>query len=252
MSAFLKNDNNSDTESDMSDNDEEYEMKKPRIKILSDTNIEPDADINESDSDNESVKNKYNNGSDDEDDDDDEDNDSVRSDENLENVFTEKKQKEKEDETKEDELKRQFQLNDMSESDGDDDEDEDENYLQKFDENIQRDIIQEHHPEMIMHNYQEVEAMVTPTRDENGIIIDPLHRTNPFITRYEYARVLGERAKQINAGAKPFVKTEENLIDGYLIALQEFKEKKIPFIIKRPLPNGGCEYWALKDLENIM
>jgi len=29
------------------------------------------------------------------------------------------------------------------------------------------------------------------------------------------------------------------------------KEKKIPFVIKRPIPSGGCEYWNLKDLEVI-
>ena len=61
--------------------------------------------------------------------------------------------------------------------------------------------------------------------------------------------MLGERAKQINAGAPIFVEVDPSVIDGYLIALKEFEEKKIPFIIKRPLPNGGCEYWKFKDLE---
>ena len=41
------------------------------------------------------------------------------------------------------------------------------------------------------------------------------------------------------------------MIDGYLIALKELEQKKIPFIIQRPLPNGGCEYWRLTDLEII-
>jgi hypothetical protein len=41
------------------------------------------------------------------------------------------------------------------------------------------------------------------------------------------------------------------MIDGYLIALKEFEQKKIPFILRRPLPNGGCEYWRLSDLEMI-
>jgi DNA-directed RNA polymerase subunit K/omega len=62
---------------------------------------------------------------------------------------------------------------------------------------------------------------------------------------------LGERAKQLNSGAEPFVEIDETMIDGYLIALKEFEEKKIPFIIQRPLPNGACEYWKLKDLEII-
>ena len=29
----------------------------------------------------------------------------------------------------------------------------------------------------------------------------------------------------------------------------ELKNKKLPFIIKRPLPGGSCEYWNVKDLE---
>ena len=47
------------------------------------------------------------------------------------------------------------------------------------------------------------------------------------------------------------IKVEPNVLDGYLIALKEFEEKRIPFIVKRPLPNGSCEYWKLQDLEII-
>ena len=249
MSKFLKNGNrDSDSDSDPeSDNDDEEEYEpKPKIKIhADDADLDADLDVDK-DSDNGDVNDDDDEDNDNEDDDDDNDNDDSVG---MENNKWNEKEKERENE---EELKRQFHLNDEDLSESDDDDDDDDNYLQKFDESIQRDIIQEHHPEMIMHNYQEVEAMLNTTRDENGIIIDPLHRTNPFITRYEYARVLGERAKQINSGAKPFIKTDENLIDGYLIALEEYRQKKIPFIIKRPLPNGGCEYWSLNDLENIM
>jgi DNA-directed RNA polymerase I, II, and III subunit RPABC2 len=138
------------------------------------------------------------------------------------------------------------------EDDDEEDDDEDDNYLQKFDENLQKNIIADYHPEMISHNYSEIEVMSRVVRDENGVIIDPLHKTLPFITRYEKARILGERSKQINAGAKPFVDIPSNMIDGYLIALKEFEEKKIPFILKRPLPGGGLEYWKFKDLEILI
>jgi DNA-directed RNA polymerase I, II, and III subunit RPABC2 len=136
--------------------------------------------------------------------------------------------------------------------DEDDEDDADENYLQKFDENLRKNVIADYHPEMIAHNYSEIEALSAVVRDENGVIIDPLHKTLPFVTRYEKARILGERAKQINAGAKPFVEVPANLIDGYLIALKEFEEKKIPFIVKRPLPGGGIEYWKFRDLEVLV
>jgi len=131
----------------------------------------------------------------------------------------------------------------------DDDEDDDENYLQKFDESLKEHVITDHHPELQHHNYDEIESLCVITKDDHGNIIDPLHRTLPFLTKYEKSRILGERAKQIGAGAKPFVKIDNNVIDGYLIALAELDKKAIPFIVKRPLPNGGCEYWKLRDLE---
>ena len=81
--------------------------------------------------------------------------------------------------------------------------------------------------------------------------IDDLHKTLPYLTKYEKTRVIGQRAKQINSGAYPFVKVPENVIDGYIIAEIELKEKRIPFIIRRPMPNGGSEYWKIKDLEDI-
>jgi len=141
---------------------------------------------------------------------------------------------------------------DSDEDDYDDDDDDNENYLQKFDDSLKNNVLEKHHPELIVHNHQEVEAMCRIVRDETGNIIDPLHKTMPFITKFEKARLLGERAKQINAGAHPTVKVDEDMIDGYLIALKEYDEKKIPMILRRPLPNGGCEYWKLQDLELIV
>lgn len=141
---------------------------------------------------------------------------------------------------------------DDEDEDEEEDDDYNENYLQKIDDVLKKNIIEEHHPEMISHNYEEVEALCRVVRDEDGIIMDPLHKTMPFITKYEKAKLLGERAKQINAGAQPTVVVDENMIDGYLIALKEYENKSIPMIIRRPLPSGGCEYWRLTDLELIV
>lgn len=138
--------------------------------------------------------------------------------------------------------------NDDDESDSDD---EDEQYLQKFDKEMRQNIVEEYHPELVIHSNEDIQAYTKIVRNEQGVIVDPLHTTLPFVTKYERARILGERAKQINAGAKPLVKLDKDVIDGYLIASQEFQEKVIPFIIKRPLPNGGCEYWKFKDLELV-
>jgi DNA-directed RNA polymerase I, II, and III subunit RPABC2 len=103
----------------------------------------------------------------------------------------------------------------------------------------------------VLQNYDEILSMVKVIRDKDGIIIDDLHKTIPYLTKYEKARILGQRAKQINSGVTPFIKVPENVIDGYNIAEMELKEKRIPFIIRRPLPSGGSEYWSLKDLEDI-
>jgi DNA-directed RNA polymerase I, II, and III subunit RPABC2 len=123
--------------------------------------------------------------------------------------------------------------------------------LQKFDKEINDNYLVNFHPESTVHNYDEILAMTKVVRDRSGIIIDGLHKTIPYLTKYEKARVLGQRAKQINSGASVFVKVPEKVIDGYLIAELELQEKRIPFIIRRPLPNGGSEYWSIKDLENI-
>ena len=135
--------------------------------------------------------------------------------------------------------------------DDDDDDDYDENYLQKFDSETKKNYIEEFHPECREENYNEIMALSKVVRDENNMIIDPLHRTIPFLTKYERARVLGMRAKQIEYGSLPFIEIPDNLFDPHIIANMELEKKKMPFIIRRPLPNGAFEYWNLKDLECI-
>jgi DNA-directed RNA polymerase subunit K/omega len=129
--------------------------------------------------------------------------------------------------------------------------DDGELYLKKFDKDIQKNYIMNFHPECVSHNYDEIEALSKVVRNQNGMVVDDLHKTLPYLTKYERTRILGQRAKQINSGATPFVKVPENVIDGYLVAELELKQKRIPFILRRPLPNGGSEYWNVKDLENI-
>jgi len=133
----------------------------------------------------------------------------------------------------------------------DDDDDDGEQYLQKFDQSVNDNYIVNFHPESILQNYDEILSMTKVVRNADGIIIDKLHRTIPYLTKYEKARILGQRAKQINSGAYPFVKVPETVIDGYIIAEMELKQKRIPFIIRRPLPNGGSEYWKVQELEDI-
>jgi DNA-directed RNA polymerase I, II, and III subunit RPABC2 len=133
-----------------------------------------------------------------------------------------------------------------------DEEDDDDNYLQKFDEEVNKNYINEFHPECLIHNYDEIAKLSVVMRDSNFMIVDPLHKTLPFMTKYEKARILGQRSKQIENGSRPFVKVPENIIDGYTIAELELQQKKIPFIIRRPIPGGAFEYWNMKDLECLI
>lgn len=134
----------------------------------------------------------------------------------------------------------------------DEEEEDDDNYLQKFDEEINKNYIHDFHPECMIHNSDEVAKLSIVMRNADNIIVDPLHKTLPFLTKYEKARVLGQRAKQIENGSAPFVKVPENVIDGYTIAHLELNQKKIPFIIRRPIPGGAFEYWNMKDLECLI
>jgi DNA-directed RNA polymerase I, II, and III subunit RPABC2 len=107
------------------------------------------------------------------------------------------------------------------------------------------------HPEIKTINYEEMIALSRVVRDNNGKIVDPLHKTIPFLTKYEKARIIGARAEQLEHGGQPFIPVDETIIHGRTIAIMEFEAKKIPFIIARPLPDGSVEYWNLKDLEII-
>jgi DNA-directed RNA polymerase subunit K/omega len=218
-----------------SDYDEDIPIKKPKIKIL--TNAD---DI----------------GSDNDDDDND-DTSSL----NGSDVFDDLDEKERTFDSDDDYETEKYKLHTLTEEttmlssddeDEDDSDDDGEQYLQKFSDDLKHNVIERHHPELMMHNYQEVEAMCRVVRDEHGHIVDPLHKTMPFITKFEKAKILGERAKQINSGASPMVQVEDDIIDGYLIALKEYEERKIPMIIRRPLPNGGSEYWRFADLELLV
>ena len=136
-----------------------------------------------------------------------------------------------------------------SDYESDDDEEEDDEYLQKFDREMRDNYILDQHPESVNHNYDEIYNLAKVQRNKENIVIDDLHKTIPLLTKYEKTRILGQRAKQLNNGARPLVKLDIPLIDGYLIALKELEEKMIPVIIRRPLPSGASEYWHLKDLE---
>lgn len=124
-------------------------------------------------------------------------------------------------------------------------------YLQKFDIPTHQQLLAKHHPELASINPQEMYALAKVVRDNTGKIIDPLHTTVPFITKYERTHVIGVRASQLEHGNPPFIELADNVIDSHTIALMEYNEKQLPFIIARPMPAGGVEYWHINDLERV-
>ena len=71
--------------------------------------------------------------------------------------------------------------------------------------------------------------------------------TTRYMTKYEKARVLGTRALQISMNA-PVMVDVGNETDPLRIAAKELRERKIPLIIRRYLPDGSFEDWPIKDL----
>jgi len=133
----------------------------------------------------------------------------------------------------------------------DEDSDDGTNYLRKFDSDMRENYISTHHHELMQLSMAEVDALVRVVRNADGDIVDSMHKTMPFLTKYEKTRILGQRAKQLNQGAKPVIPVDKKIIDGYLIAQLELQQKALPFIVRRPLPGGKSEYWRLADLELI-
>jgi DNA-directed RNA polymerase I, II, and III subunit RPABC2 len=83
---------------------------------------------------------------------------------------------------------------------------------------------------------------------QTGMRTDPSKRvTTPYMTKYERARVLGTRALQI-AMCAPLMVEPDGETDPLQIAMRELKEKKIPMIIRRYLPDGSFEDWSIDEL----
>jgi len=76
------------------------------------------------------------------------------------------------------------------------------------------------------------------------------NKTNPRITKYEMALLIGKRATQIECGATPNIKISpgQSVIS---IAEEELRQRKIPLIIKRPIGNT-FEYWKPAHMEVSM
>ena len=77
---------------------------------------------------------------------------------------------------------------------------------------------------------------------------DPKHRSVPFLTQFEKTKILGFRTNQLSQGARAFIAIPAHVTDLREIAKMELDARRLPFIIKRPMPDGTFEKWRLSDL----
>ena len=76
------------------------------------------------------------------------------------------------------------------------------------------------------------------TSKDDRVLIGPI-----TLTRFEKARIMGARALQLSLGAPVFIKIPKNATTSLEIAMEELKQRVIPIVIKRTLPN--------QDYQNI-
>lgn len=83
---------------------------------------------------------------------------------------------------------------------------------------------------------------------ENYETLKKTYITRPYLTIYEKTKIISERSQQLSNGSIPLIKNPESYNSVYEIAIEELKQKKVPFIIGRPISNR-MEYWKLEDLK---
>ncbi|KCZ81789.1 hypothetical protein H312_00829 [Anncaliia algerae PRA339] len=94
--------------------------------------------------------------------------------------------------------------------------------------------------------YSEEEFVIVPETEPTKREADN-RITSKYMTKYEKAYILGVRATQLSMNAPPMVEIGD-LTDAYAIAEKELAEGKIPFILRRKLPDNTYEYWNIKEM----
>lgn len=101
--------------------------------------------------------------------------------------------------------------------------------------------IYEQHPECKVDYIEDIYKNLNTKKDKN-------HTSVPFMTLYERTRIIGIRVNQLSQGSKPYVNVPKHITDVVEIAKLELEQKRLPFIIKRPMPDGTYDYCRISDL----
>jgi DNA-directed RNA polymerase subunit K/omega len=114
--------------------------------------------------------------------------------------------------------------------------------------------------EAIINNNEEIDALdkILSKKNLEKIHKNEIHKiynkdfkplkTPKYMTLFEYTAILGKRASQLQDNV-PILISDYDKNDSLMeIAKKELKERVIPFIIERPLPNGLVEHVHIKYL----
>jgi DNA-directed RNA polymerase I, II, and III subunit RPABC2 len=104
-----------------------------------------------------------------------------------------------------------------------------------------------HHPECVI-DFAESVAPKILLLASPPLNKDPNHRSAPFLTQYEKTKIIGLRANMLSQHARPYIDVPEHVTDVAEIARMELAQRRLPFLIRRPMPDGTHEYWRLSDL----
>ncbi|KAK4776747.1 hypothetical protein SAY86_005435 [Trapa natans] len=96
-------------------------------------------------------------------------------------------------------------------------------------------------------NNEDVPDPLEGEEKEEREVAERQRKTSKYMTKYERARILGTRALQISMNAPVMVELEGET-DPLEIAMKELRERKIPFTIRRYLPDGSYEDWGVDEL----
>lgn len=105
-----------------------------------------------------------------------------------------------------------------------------------------------HHPECRVDYREDVLqklALETYPPDSGA---DKKHRSVPYLTLFEKTKIIGFRANQIAQGGRALIHVPSHVTDVIEIAKMELEQKRLPYILKRPMPDGTFEYIRLLDL----
>ena len=105
-----------------------------------------------------------------------------------------------------------------------------------------------HHPECRLDYLEQTLAKLPVSSYPPDHGSDRNHKSVPYLTPFEKTKIIGFRANQLAQGSRPFVSVPSHMTDVLEIARLELEQKRLPYIVKRPMPDGSFEYIRISDL----